>query len=148
MRAFAIIPLLSLLVLTACGQTAKTGAIAPDAFEKAITPKAQLIDVRTAGEYAGGHIEGAKNLDWTSGQLQAAMTSLDKNAPVLLYCASGRRSAAAREALLQSGFKDVSDLAGGIQAWAAHGKPVVGIAQGGGPGRKLRASPFKAPRAQ
>ena len=126
MRALAIIPLLSLVVLTACGQTAKPGAVAPDAFEKAIgTPRAQLLDVRTAGEFAGGHLKDARNMDWTNGQLQSGMATLDKNAPVLVYCASGRRSAAAREALLKAGFKDVTDLAGGIQAWTANGKPVV-----------------------
>jgi rhodanese-related sulfurtransferase len=126
MRALAIIPLLSILVLTACGQSGKPGAVTPDAFEKATgLPKAQLIDVRTAGEYASGHLKGARNLDWTNGQLQAGMATLDKQAPVLVYCASGRRSAAAREALLQASFKDVTDLAGGIQAWTAHGKPVV-----------------------
>mgnify|MGYP001066636218 CR=1 FL=1 len=125
MRTIAIIPLLSILVLTACGQTSKTGAVSPDAFEKAITSRSQLIDVRTAGEFAGGHLEGARNLDWNNGQLQSEMTTLDKNAPVLVYCASGRRSAAAREALLQAGFKNVTDLAGGVQAWTANGKPVV-----------------------
>lgn len=125
MRSLTIIPLLSILVLTACGQAGKSGAVSPDAFEKAITGKAQLIDVRTAGEYASGHLKGARNLDWTNGQLKSAMGELDRNAPVLLYCASGRRSAAAREALVQAGFKDVTDMAGGIQAWTANGKPVV-----------------------
>ncbi|WKZ66254.1 MAG: rhodanese-like domain-containing protein [Flavobacteriales bacterium] len=129
MRTIAIIPLLSILVLTACGQAGQAGnatAVGPDAFEKALgTPKAQLIDVRTASEYASGHLDGARNLDWTNGQLQAGMATLDKQAPVLVYCASGRRSAAAREALLQAGFKDVTDMAGGIQAWTANGKPVV-----------------------
>lgn len=125
MRALAILPVLSIALLSACGQSAKSGAIPAEAFEQAIVPKAQLIDVRTAGEFAGGHLDGALNLDWTSGQLQASMSTLDKDAPVLVYCASGRRSAAAREALQKAGFKDVNDLAGGIQAWTANGKPIV-----------------------
>lgn len=125
MRALAIIPLLSIALLSACGQPARRGAVTPEAFERAIAPNAQLIDVRTADEFAGGHLDGALNLDWTSGQLQARMSALDKDAPVLVYCASGRRSAAAREALLHAGFKDVTDLDGGIQAWVANGKPVV-----------------------
>ncbi|MFZ1692712.1 MAG: rhodanese-like domain-containing protein [Flavobacteriales bacterium] len=125
MRALAIIPLLSIALFSACGQPAKSGAATPAEFEQAIAPNAQLIDVRTAGEFAGGHLDGALNLDWTSGQLQARMSTLDKDAPVLVYCASGRRSAAAREALLLAGFKDVTDLAGGIQEWTANGKPIV-----------------------
>lgn len=67
---------------------------------------AQLVDVRTAAEYANGHIPGALNLDWTGGQLEQRATELDKSRPVLLYCASGRRSAAARQYLLDQGFHD------------------------------------------
>lgn len=112
-------------LLMACGQAGHGKAIAPAAFEKAITPKAQLIDVRTPAEFAEGHLKDARNLDWTSGALQAEAAQLDKNAPVLLYCASGRRSAAARAFLSQQGFKDVQDMDGGIRAWTASGKPVV-----------------------
>lgn len=112
-------------LLLACGQAGHGTAIAPAAFEKAITPKAQLIDVRTPAEFAEGHLKDARNLDWTSGALQAEAAQLDKNAPVLLYCASGRRSAAARAFLSQQGFKDVQDMDGGIRAWTASGKPVV-----------------------
>lgn len=122
--AHAFIPFLSVLVITACGQPGNAGVLGPDAFEKSITEEVQLIDVRTPAEYADGHIRDARNLDWTSGQLQASLTMLDKDAPVLVYCASGRRSAAARDFLLKAGFKDVTDLEGGIKAWVGDGKPV------------------------
>lgn len=85
---------------------------------------AQLVDVRTAAEYANGHIPGALNLDWTGGQLEERNADLDKSRPVLLYCASGRRSAAARQYLLDQGFHDAVDLAGGIASWTAAGKPI------------------------
>lgn len=85
---------------------------------------AQLVDVRTAAEYADGHIAGSRNLDQTSGQLAQNVNELEKSKPVLLYCASGRRSAAARAYLQQQGFTDVVDLAGGIGAWAGAGKPI------------------------
>ncbi len=42
------------------------------------TAKAELLDVRTAGEFAGGSIKGAKNLDVTSSQFQHALKTLDK----------------------------------------------------------------------
>jgi rhodanese-related sulfurtransferase len=80
--------------------------------------------VRTPAEYAEGHIDGALNLDWTGGVLDQRMASLDKSKPVLLYCASGRRSAAAREAMTAAGFTDVKDLEGGITAWRNAGSPV------------------------
>ena len=85
---------------------------------------AQLVDVRTAAEYASGHILGALNLDQTGGQLEERATELDKSTPVLLYCASGRRSAAARKYLMDQGFHDAVDLAGGIASWTAAGKPI------------------------
>ena len=97
-----------------------------DEFERAINGgTVQLVDVRTPDEYASGHLEGARLMDWSNGQFQKEMASLDKNTPVLLYCASGRRSDAALSALQEAGFKDVKHLQGGIQTWGRAGKPVV-----------------------
>jgi rhodanese-related sulfurtransferase len=115
---------LGLLLLASCGKGGDTGTLGHEAFQQAITPQAQLIDVRTPAEYQEGHLAGARNLDWTSGALETAMPGLDKQAPVLLYCASGRRSAAAREVLVNAGFSDVKDLEGGIRAWSGAGLPV------------------------
>ncbi|MBK8227549.1 MAG: rhodanese-like domain-containing protein [Flavobacteriales bacterium] len=125
MRTLSLVALSGIAMLSACGPSTKPGALPPDAFEMAITPQVQLVDVRTSSEFSSGHLKGALNLDWTSGELEAQMGSLDKDTPVLVYCASGRRSAAAREALLKAGFKDVTDLDGGVQAWTANGKPIV-----------------------
>jgi len=76
------------------------GSLNTGAFEARLDDVgAQLLDVRTANEFSGGHLANARNLDWTNGQLEAGMQELDKSKPVLLYCASGRRSAAAREFL-------------------------------------------------
>ncbi|MBK7086397.1 MAG: rhodanese-like domain-containing protein [Flavobacteriales bacterium] len=113
------------LVLSACTTPSSEGtALPPAAFSARITDGAQLVDVRTAGEFANGHIAHAVNLDWTSGELEAQATTLDKARPVLLYCASGRRSAAANDHLRKSGFTDVVDLDGDISAWRSAGLPV------------------------
>jgi rhodanese-related sulfurtransferase len=66
---------------------------------------AQIIDVRSSGEFAQGHIKKAKNipLDKLSGQLN----KLDKNKAIITCCASGMRSASARGILLKAGFKQV-----------------------------------------
>lgn len=119
-----LLPLLLSLLFLACSTPNAPNALDPHTFQQAI-PKAgtQLIDVRTAAEFADGHLAGARNLDWSSGALEAAWGGLDKGAPVLLYCASGRRSAAAREAMVAAGFTDVKDLAGGIRAWQQAGLP-------------------------
>ncbi len=120
-RHFAI-PLL-LLACTAAPQDDKSLDAA--AFAARIAKNdAQLVDVRTAAEYANGHIPGAVNLDWTGGQLEEHNADLDKSKSVLLYCASGRRSAAARQYLMDQGFHDAVDLAGGIASWTAAGKPI------------------------
>lgn len=123
MRAFFL--LLPLLLL-ACGTVSQeTHSLSPVAFAARLhEPGAQLIDVRSPGEFNGGHLANATNLDQNAGQVQAYAGSLDKSKPVLLYCASGRRSAAAREYLIEQGFTDVVDLQGGIHAWTAAGKPL------------------------
>lgn len=83
-------------------------------FEKA--PNAELLDVRTAGEFASGTIPGSRNLDYLSGQFQASLNTLDKNKAYYVFCRSGNRSGGACELLADNGFK-AHNLAGGIGAW-------------------------------
>ncbi|MBC5994376.1 rhodanese-like domain-containing protein [Pontibacter cellulosilyticus] len=80
------------------------------------TPKAELLDVRTAGEFAGGSIKGAKNLDVTSAQFQQALKTMDKDKEYFLFCRSGNRSGSACNMMAEQGFK-AHNLAGGIGAW-------------------------------
>jgi rhodanese-related sulfurtransferase len=113
------------LLFIACGTTSQEESLSPAAFDARLKePGVQLIDARTPGEFSGGHLANAVNLDWSGGQLGVSVGKLDKSKPVLLYCASGRRSAAAREYLIEQGFTDVVDLQGGIHAWTAAGKPL------------------------
>ncbi|WP_439882301.1 rhodanese-like domain-containing protein [Pontibacter sp. MBLB2868] len=84
------------------------------AFEKA--PKAELLDVRTAGEFASGTIPGAKNLDFLSGQFQAALNQLDKDKEYYVFCRSGNRSGSACKLLADQGYK-AHNLIGGIGSW-------------------------------
>lgn len=69
-----------------------------------------IIDVRTAEEFAGGHLEGAMNLNVEDGSLQNALASLDPSASYIVYCRSGRRSAIAVEQMTAAGFASVTDL--------------------------------------
>jgi phage shock protein E len=66
---------------------------------------AQIVDVRTKGEYAGGHIPGSKNIPLQS--LSLGTKQLNKNKPVITCCASGIRSASAKGMLKAHGFTDV-----------------------------------------
>ncbi|MFA7000295.1 MAG: rhodanese-like domain-containing protein [Candidatus Paceibacterota bacterium] len=71
-----------------------------------------LIDVRTKGEYEGGHIEGAINHDIMD-MMQGVFPSVDKNEDITIYCESGNRSMMAKSMMENAGFKNVKD-AGGI----------------------------------
>jgi phage shock protein E len=75
-----------------------------------------LLDVRTAEEYGEGHIKGATLLPYDEIQQKAAALLQDKDAVILVYCRSGRRSAIAAETLSSLGYKSVYDF-GGIQSW-------------------------------
>lgn len=66
---------------------------------------AQIVDVRTPAEFRGGHIEGAQNIPLQA--LGQHLGKLDKNKPVITCCASGMRSASAKNILKKSGFAEV-----------------------------------------
>ncbi len=66
---------------------------------------AQIIDVRSAGEFSQGHIKKAKNIPLD--KLSSQLGKLDKTKPIITCCASGMRSASARGILLKAGFKTV-----------------------------------------
>lgn len=79
---------------------------------------AQIVDVRTAKEVAEGKIEGSVNFDYFSPKfLEMCTAKLDKNKPVLVYCAAGGRSLNAAKDLKKAGFKKVYDLQGGYDNW-------------------------------
>ncbi len=78
---------------------------------------AVILDVRTADEFASGHIPGAKLLPYDEIDAnRAAMLIPAKDAPVVLYCRSGRRSAIAADSLRRLGYTTVYDL-GGVGNW-------------------------------
>jgi len=86
----------------------------------------QLIDVRTEEEFTAGHIGYAQLIDWYKPlSFQQKVNQLNKNKPVLLYCRTGVRSAAAKQWLSSHGFTQVMDLSGGIESWQQRGFPVL-----------------------
>lgn len=86
---------------------------------------ALLLDVRSDGEWAEGHLEGAAYIPFQSADFAGQLAALPKDRPVLVYCASGGRSARAMQALNAAGHPEVYNLVGGIGAWRSSGKPVV-----------------------
>jgi len=76
----------------------------------------QLIDVRTPGEFAGGHIHGAINVPINQLRSTLPALQLDRNRPVIAICQTAHRSPPAVRLLKQSGF-EAQQLRGGMIAW-------------------------------
>jgi phage shock protein E len=76
-----------------------------------IAAGARIVDVRTPAEFKDGAYKGAVNIPISS--LLARMKELDpKDAPIVLYCASGARSGQGARLLKQAGFTDVTNAGG------------------------------------
>ncbi|MGV8911156.1 MAG: rhodanese-like domain-containing protein [Rhodoglobus sp.] len=69
-----------------------------------------VIDVRTPGEFAAGHLDGATLLDLNGGDFAAALPTLDPEAEYAVYCKSGNRSGQAVAMMEDAGFENVIDL--------------------------------------
>lgn len=87
-------------------------------------PAPLVIDVREADEAARGGIPGAVHL--SRGIIESWIEDVAPNAdtPLILYCASGNRSAFAADNLQKMGYGDVRSLKEGIKGWIAAGQPL------------------------
>lgn len=113
----AVLGLLLLATVTACSSSE----------EITVNPDAIIIDVRTAAEYAEGHLEGSELLDLNNGAFTNAVAGgdLDPDAEYLLYCRSGNRSGIAMEFMEQAGFTNVQNLGSVAEASRATGIEIV-----------------------
>jgi adenylyltransferase/sulfurtransferase len=107
------------------GESASVAEIEPAELRAQLgsDPDLLLIDVREPFEAEVASIEGARLIPL--GQLESALPELEawRERPVVVHCQSGVRSLRACELLLERGFRKVSNLAGGIIAWAEHPLP-------------------------
>lgn len=123
---FALLTVILFSCTTSQSQTDKTSFSAPEFLEKIkATKDAQLIDVRTPGEFEAGHIENAKNINWNDDNFMADAANLDKTKPVFVYCLSGGRSGSAAKALRKEGFTTVYEMPGGMMEWRAKKMPLA-----------------------
>jgi len=74
-------------------------------YRELIAAGGQLIDVRTPGEYKQGHLKGAINIPLQT--LEDNLSKIKKDKTLIMYCASGMRSAAAKRVLTGKGFQSV-----------------------------------------
>lgn len=125
MRFYPIILLfIGFTILSCNGQiTKKHESVSPESFLEKInkTQNAQILDVRTPEEYASGHIDNAKNINWLNNNFVVNAEKLDKSKPIFVYCKSGGRSSKAAAKLAELGFTNIYELQGGILKWNAAG---------------------------
>jgi len=120
-----LVTICTVSLLTACNSESQQTNLSVTEFEKAIADSTiQLLDVRTAGEYAGGHLKNALLADWNNAEeFKTRVQALDKYKRVYTYCLSGGRSNAATQWLNQNSYT-AFNLSGGILAWKEAGKPL------------------------
>ncbi|MCC5944670.1 MAG: rhodanese-like domain-containing protein [Bernardetiaceae bacterium] len=84
----------------------------------------EIWDVRTAGEFAGGHIKGAKLLELGSAAFNKAVENMSADKTYAVYCRSGMRSTQAVKKMTAQSEAKVYNLKGGISAWQSGGQPI------------------------
>lgn len=75
-------------------------------------PEGTWIDVRTTEEYQAGHLENAQNIPFDEIKDKIQALNLDKDAPIHLYCKSGRRAEVALNQLKELGYTNVQNHGG------------------------------------
>jgi rhodanese-related sulfurtransferase len=118
----------ALILLAGCSSTgsATTVNLSVSEFSQKITePDVIILDVRTPEEFSSGHIEGALNIDFNSGNFANEITRLNPSENYAIYCRSGSRSGQAASIMHKAGFHDVSNLNGGVIDWTNAGLPLV-----------------------
>jgi|LSQX01.2.fsa_nt_gb rhodanese-related sulfurtransferase len=115
--------LFSALALAGCGgssgpeQATLTDVSAAQLEVMLASPQPPLVlDVRTTGEFATGHIPGSLNIPVS--ELPSRLGELQPSRPTVCVCGSGIRSIQAGETLLDAGFRSVYNLQGGLATWA------------------------------
>jgi rhodanese-related sulfurtransferase len=129
MKFFSLIFVCSFLSCTSAisqvQDTIKFTSLPPMDFQKAFQEeeKALLIDVREFFEFKKKRLKGAVNIP-SSGNIELAADTLNKESALFLYCTTGFRSKRVAKSFYDQGFRKLYSLDGGIAAWKKEGIPV------------------------
>ena len=116
----------SALLLAGCSSSSTASDLSVTEFSAKIAEAGVItLDVRTPGEFAEGYIQGARLIDFQSGNFENEIAALDKNATYAVYCRSGNRSGQAVKVMQDAGFTNVFNMNGGVIDWANAGLPLV-----------------------
>ncbi len=124
-RVAMAVAVVSALGLSACGSSDTGSSSDTSIVSLELVPAGNVIDVRTAAEFAEGHVQGARNLDIQNGDFEAALADLDKSLSYNVYCRSGNRSATAVAMMRNAGFTNVVDLGSKEDAAKTLALPIV-----------------------
>ena len=104
-------------------ESAETRLTASDYKSRFVDSKTPhlLVDVRTAAEFADGHLKGARNIPVQ--ELERKLRELPKDKPIILYCRSGSRSGMALQILQTAGYTNIYN-AGSLDSLARQGLPI------------------------
>jgi len=116
----------SALLLAGCSSSSSAINLSVTEFSAKVAEAGVItLDVRTPGEFAEGYIQGARLIDFQSGNFENEIATLDKNATYAVYCRSGNRSGQAVKVMQDAGFTNVFNMNGGVIDWANAGLPLV-----------------------
>ena len=105
------------------GEQAQVPQISVEELSQRMRKGAYLLDVRGAGEWASGHIEGAT---WImGGDLEKRVSEVPTDRPVHVVCGGGYRSSVATSVLKRAGLREVVNVTGGMNAWKQRQLPTV-----------------------
>lgn len=123
-HALLLIMILTSVVCMMAG--GKTKDVTPAQAQKMIDKGGYLVlDVRTMKEYRDGHLVNAVLIDWYKKDFMDNVLKLNKDKPVIVYCARGRRSVWAMNKMTENGFKEVYNVLGGFERWSKESLPSV-----------------------
>ena len=116
----------SVLLLAGCSSSSGAIDLSVTEFSAKVAEAGVItLDVRTPGEFAEGHLKGARLIDFQSGNFENEISIPDKNATYAVYCRSGNRSGQAVKVMRDTGFTKVFNMNGGVIDWANAGLPLV-----------------------
>ena len=110
----------------AVGTPANLERVDANSFTSVVaTPSITVIDVRTPGEFAQSHIDGAVNYNVEGPDFAHQIMNLDPGGIYAVYCQSGNRSQVAVGQMTSIGVGSIFELESGITGWESTGSPVV-----------------------
>ena len=121
MKTRILIPVLFLLLSSSINAQTRTEVNSKQAsvlIQK--DSKLIVLDVRTPEEFKEGHIKGAINIDIRQEDAFSKIDKLNRNAKYLVYCRTNHRSGMAVSHMMQSGFRNVTQMMDGFPGWAAN----------------------------